>query len=106
MNKYTILKEALETTGKGQMTVFGQSMTPILQSGSTITFEKRDTYKVGDICFCKVDGRYVDCHLITKEGPDGRFMISNNHNHENGWASAIYGKAVQATHKGETKDLT
>ena len=105
VNKYTMLQESLAAIGKGSMTVFGQSMKPILESGSKIDFEVRATYKVGDICFSKVNGRFVDCHLITKVGPDGRFLISNNHGHDNGWASVIYGKAVRATHKGVTKEL-
>jgi len=105
VNKYTMLVEKLATDGKGQMTCFGQSMMPILKSGGTVTFEKRDSYAVGDMVFAKVRGRYIDCHLITKVGSDGRFMIANNHGWENGWTDTIYGKAVSVTYKGETKEL-
>lgn len=42
MNKYTILVDKLATDGTGQMTCFGQSMLHILESGSTVTFEKKD----------------------------------------------------------------
>lgn len=40
--------------------------------------------KVGDIALCKVEGRQW-LHLITAIGSDGRFQISNNKGHVNGW---------------------
>lgn len=52
-----------------------------------------DEYEVGDIVFCKVRGRYIDAHLITKKNHRG-YMISNNHGHDNGYASIIYGKVI------------
>lgn len=104
-SKYANLKTALEQTGTGTMTVFGQSMMPIIKSGSTLTYERRDAYAIGDIVFAKVNGRYIDAHLITKVRADGKFMIANNHGFENGWASEVFGKVVKATFKGETKDL-
>lgn len=104
-NKYLILKEQLEKEGIGEMTCFGNSMMPILKSGSKITFRAEKEYKIGDFVFCKVDGRFIDCHKITKQGSDGRFMIANNHGHENGWASAIYGRAIRAVHGTETKEF-
>ncbi len=103
--RYEALRVSLEQTGTGQMTVHGQSMTPIIQSGSLITFEKRDQYQVGDAVFARVNGRDIDCHLITKTGADGRHMISNNHGHDNGWASTVYGKAVRAEIRGAVKEL-
>jgi len=105
MNKYELLKEALEKEGQGQMKCFGSSMTPTLDSGSLLTFEKRDKYEVGDIVFCKVKGRYIDAHKVTKIGNDGRYMIANNHGWENGWTRIIYGKAVKAETKGKSKEL-
>jgi len=71
-------------------------MRPILESGSFLTFEKRARYEVGDIVFCKVKGRYVDAHKITKVDSEGRHLISNNHGHDNGWSRQIYGKVVLA----------
>lgn len=98
MTKYERLKTDLETHGTGKMKVFGSSMTPKIESGAFITFQKCDEYKVGDMVFCKVKGRYIDCHLITKvkegEKSEKRYMISNNHHFENGWTKTIYGKAV------------
>lgn len=93
-NKYLRLKEELEKTGTGRMQAFGQSMRPIIKSGSTLTFEKKEQYEVGDIVFCKVKGRWIDAHKITKVGADGRYMIANNHGWENGWTSQVYGKVV------------
>ena len=94
MNKYTRLKEELETLGAGKMKCFGSSMMPILKSGSLLTFKRCDNYKIGDIVFCKVKGRFIDAHLITKKDEQGRFMIANNKGHENGWTRNIFGKVV------------
>lgn len=93
-NKYETLRKELETRGWGWMKASGNSMLPILTNPSTLLFVRQDTYAIGDIVFSKVNGRYIDAHMITKIGADGRFMISNNHNYDNGWTSTIYGKAV------------
>ncbi len=78
------------------MTVFGNSMTPKLQSGSRLRFQRCDDYEVGDIVFCTIKGRYIDAHLITKKDKaQKRWMISNNHGHENGWTHRIFGKVVE-----------
>ena len=67
MNKYERLKHNLETTGTGEMKCFGNSMLPILPNASICTFVVEDDYDVGDIVFCKVKGRWIDSHLITKK---------------------------------------
>lgn len=105
MNKYEALKIKLQEQGVGKMKCFGSSMTPILRSGALITFEVKESYSIGDIVFCKVKGRYIDAHKITKIDQRGRYMISNNHGHENGWTKIIYGKAVKAEYQGSEKDL-
>lgn len=105
MNKYQTLIQQLEEKGEGSMTCFGQSMKPILNSGSTLKFKKQETYEKGDIVFCKVKGRFIDAHKIIKTNKVKGFLIANNHGWENGWTKIIYGKAVEATHKGETKTL-
>jgi hypothetical protein len=74
--------------------VFGNSMRPIIYTKSKLTFAKTDDYEVGDVVMCRVKGRLIDAHLITKRDSNGRFMIANNHNHENGWASQIYARVV------------
>ena len=94
MNKYTRLKEELEKNKTGKMKGFGQSMMPIIKSGSLLTFEPREEYEIGDIVFCKVKGRFIDAHLVTKKDKRGRYMIANNHGYENGWTSNIFGKVV------------
>jgi SOS-response transcriptional repressor LexA len=94
MNKYERLKTALENVGNGKMKAFGSSMLPILKSGTLLTFEKADNYKIGDIVFCKVKGRYIDAHKIVKTDSNKGFLIANNHGWENGWTRVIYGKVV------------
>jgi hypothetical protein len=95
----------LEEQKTGRMKCFGQSMRPILKSGSLLTFEKQENYQIGDIVFCKVRGRFIDAHKITKIHPSRGFMIANNHGWENGWTKVIYGRAVRAEFKNEVKEL-
>lgn len=96
MSKYERMQQELAAQGRTQAKAFGQSMKPILESGSLLTFEKRSSYDVGDIVFCKVKGRYIDAHKITKIDCQGRYLISNNHGHDNGWTGQIFGKVVIA----------
>ena len=98
MNKYERLKEALEKDGKGSMKCFGNSMLPILTNPSFCVYARQEDYEIGNIVFCRVRGRYIDAHLITKKD-DKRYMISNNHNHDNGWTKTIYGMVVEAYNK-------
>ena len=96
MNKYERLQGELAEKGEGKMKCFGNSMVPLLESGGLITFEKVTVAdcKVGDKVFCKVKGRWIDCHLVTKFDSKGRAMIANNHGWENGWTKNIFGRAV------------
>lgn len=94
MNKYERLKNELEVTGTGKMKAFGSSMLPILKSGTLLTFVKATEYAIGDIVFCKVKGRYIDAHKITKKEPNKGYLIANNHGYENGWTKVIYGKVI------------
>jgi phage repressor protein C with HTH and peptisase S24 domain len=96
MSKYERMQQELAAQGRTEAKVFGQSMKPILESGSFLTFEKRANYEVGDIVFCKVRGRYIDAHKITKIDGQRRYMISNNHGHDNGWTGQIFGKVTCA----------
>ena len=97
MNKYQRLIEDLERTGTGTMKCFGNSMKPILANPSTCTYRTLPEYRIGDIVFCKVKGRYIDAHKIVKIGVDGRYLIANNHGYENGWTRTVYGKVILAT---------
>ena len=76
------------------MKAFGSSMLPILKSGSLLTFEKADSYVIGDIVFCKVRGRYIDAHKIIKMDAHKGYLIANNHGFENGWTRIVYGRVV------------
>jgi SOS-response transcriptional repressor LexA len=105
MNKYSQLQQALETIGHGKMKCYGQSMMPILKSGSTLTFRKQTEYAIGDIVFCKVKGRFIDAHKIIKSHSHKGYLIANNHGFENGWTRKIFGRAVEAEFKGETYSL-
>ncbi len=94
MNKYQNLQNELKTNGSGKMKVFGQSMKPKIVSGSLLTFQKCEDYEVGDIVFCKVKGRMIDAHLITKKDQNKGYLIANNHGYENGWTKRIFGKVI------------
>jgi hypothetical protein len=96
MNKYEAAIEALEKTGTATLKMFGNSMVPLITSGSELTFEKvpDDQYAVGDVVFCKVKGSYL-AHKIVRIDSKGRFMIANNRGRENGWTSAVYGRLVK-----------
>lgn len=99
MSKYLRLKADLEATGVGKMTCFGNSMMPILQSGSTLCFEQQEEYEIGDIVFCKVRGRFIDAHKIVAKKAAGNgnrwmYLIANNKGHQNGWTSQVFGKVV------------
>lgn len=95
MNKYERLKTELKEVGMGKMKCFGNSMLPILSNPSINTYRELKSYEIGDIVFCKVRGRYIDAHKITKKDGD-RYMISNNHGRDNGWTTQIYGKVMES----------
>jgi SOS-response transcriptional repressor LexA len=93
--RYERATEALAAGRDHIMRVFGNSMTPIIKSRSKLTFRATDDYQVGDVVFCKVKGRVIDAHKISKKNARGRFMIANNKGHENGWTSQIYGRVIE-----------
>lgn len=95
MNKYERVKKELEEGKESKMKVFGNSMTPIIKSGTLLTFKKCDNYEIGDIVFCKCRGRFIDSHKITKKNDKRGYMISNNHGWENGWTRTIFGKVIK-----------
>jgi SOS-response transcriptional repressor LexA len=86
----------LDVKGETQAKAFGQSMMPIIISGSLLIFKKQESYAIGDIVFCKVKGRIIDAHKITKMDSQGQYMIANNKGFENGWTKTIYGKVIKA----------
>ena len=103
MTKYERLIQSLEETGTGTMKCFGHSMTPILKTGSLLTFEKKEEYEIGDIVFTKCRGRFIDAHKITKKDEQKGYMIANNHGYENGWTKTIYGKVIKAVFNDGTE---
>jgi hypothetical protein len=100
MNKYERLKTDLASAGTGKMKAFGNSMLPILKSGSLLTFARASKYGIGDIVFCKVRGRFIDAHKIVKTDSARGFLIANNHGFENGWTKTIFGKVILAEFQG------
>ena len=48
---------------------------------------------IGDVVYCEVRGNYL-LHLVTAIDAKGRYQISNNHGHVNGWTKQIYGVVV------------
>lgn len=95
-NRYSA--EKLQSGEDGIIIGFGQSMTPILKSGQPVFVEHltEDTIlEKGDIVLCKVNGHYY-LHKISSIR-NGRFQISNNHGHVNGWVgrSQIFGKVTK-----------
>jgi len=63
----------------------GNSMQPRIESGQLVTVTPVNcNLYVGDIVLCKVDGKQW-LHLVSAIGSDGRFQISNNKGHINGW---------------------
>jgi phage repressor protein C with HTH and peptisase S24 domain len=77
------------------VTGYGNSMTPILQSGQSVIVEpvsEETELKKKDIVLCKVNGHYY-LHFIHSIKNGVSFLIGNNHGHMNGWISRskIYG---------------
>ena len=69
-------------------------MKPLIESCSNLTFRATDDYTTGDVVMTKVKGRWM-VHKITKIGADGRYMISNNHGHDNGWTRQVVGRVIK-----------
>lgn len=95
MNKYERIKHELSLGKEAKMKVFGNSMTPKIKSGSILTFKAFDNYDIGDVVFCKIGQKIIDAHLIVKKDRRKGYMIANNHGHENGWTTCIYGKVIK-----------
>lgn len=81
------------------VTGYGQSMTPILQSGDSVICEpvtEETQLLKGDIVLCKVGGHYY-LHKIVAIKNGNRYTIGNNHGHINGTIGRnnIFGLAVE-----------
>ena len=97
-DKYLRAIPILQEGKRHKMTVHGNSMMPLIESGSTLTFFKTDDYQTGDVVMTKVNGNWL-VHKITKIGSDGRFMISNNKGRDNGWTNKVYGRVIESNGK-------
>ncbi|MCK5600944.1 S24 family peptidase [Candidatus Pacearchaeota archaeon] len=83
--------DELGDKGETYLKVHGNSMLPIIKSGSIIFLIKQDFYKKGDIVLCKVHGNtYV--HKIHETSNYKGYLIGNNKGYINGWTNNIYGK--------------
>ncbi len=93
--KYEKAIQELSKKGETTFKVFGSSMMPKIKTKSVLTFKKTDDYKVGDVVFCKINGKHIDAHLIRRIDAQGRYLIANNHGHDNGWTKKIYGRVIK-----------
>lgn len=95
---------AIEALSKGEtckITPHGNSMTPRIKSGATVTLTPftGGTIEVGDVVLVKVKGT-VYLHLVKAikgKGENTEYLIGNNHGGLNGWTSrvSVYGKATE-----------
>jgi hypothetical protein len=88
----------IEKLQKGETVSFrpkGNSMQGKIESGQlcTVSPVELSSLVVGDIVLCKVNGTHY-LHLISAVA-DGKYQISNNKNHVNGWTKTIYGKLMK-----------
>ncbi len=96
MGRNSQIAERLQKGETVQWRPHGNSMTPRVKSGQLVTVEPAtiDDVESGDIAFAKVRGSYY-LHLVRQVGDDGRVLISNNHNHINGWSRQVFGKLTK-----------
>jgi hypothetical protein len=103
-----VLKALQEFPYEIQWKPKGNSMTPRIVSGAPVKVKRVDisVYRVGDVAYAKVRGAYY-LHLITAiDETKGRYQISNNHGHVNGWTSGehLYGLLVEVSDKVVVSD--
>lgn len=94
---------AVEALARGEtckVTPHGNSMTPRVKSGATVTLSPLgpDAPEPGDAVLVKVRGT-VYLHLVKSvrgKGDDREYLIGNNKGGTNGWASrrSVYGVAT------------
>jgi len=95
----THLIEALQDGRQITYRPRGHSMTPLIHSGDAVTlspaYEGYYEPHIGDIVLARVRGR-VYLHLV-KARQGKRYLIGNNHGHNNGWTSRanIYGRVTR-----------
>lgn len=99
MNKFQVARAALAEGMEPTVKIFGSSMEPLIEPGSLATFRKTDDYQVGDVVLAKVKGNWCVHKIAKTDEGKGRFMIANNHGHENGWTRNVYGRVIKINGK-------
>jgi hypothetical protein len=88
------IAQALRNNRSATFIARGNSMTPIIKNGQKITLIPvgKRRLKINDVVLAKVKGRYY-VHKITAI-EKGRYQISNNRGHINGWAAEVLGVLI------------
>lgn len=92
--QYYKLLSKLRKYGTAEIGLPGSSMRTLIVPGSTLTYEVCEEYDIDDIVFCKIGGRFINGHKITKKDAN-RYLISNGLGKDNGWTDTIYAKVVK-----------
>lgn len=103
MSRVNFVLQTLLDKGEVTWSPKGNSMTPKIESGDEVVIKKvpAAACRVGDAVYAKVRGSYY-LHLLTAiDQAYGRYQISNNHGHVNGWANtdSVYGVCVKVKGK-------
>lgn len=74
----------------------GNSMVPRIHSGQKHKLAPAtwEDVQVGDIVYCKVNGRFYT-HLVKAKNDERGCQIGNNRGNINGWTKQIYGKVIE-----------
>lgn len=74
----------------------GNSMVPLIHSGQEHVLAPAgwEDVVVGDICYCRVGGRFYT-HLVKAKDDKRGVQIGNNNGGINGWTKQVYGKVVE-----------
>lgn len=97
---YSKLRESL-TSGETlyNIVAHGNSMSPRIENRARLTLvpvSDHSVIEIGDVVFCKVNGNYY-FHLVKSKKhikEKWMFLIGNNHGHDNGWTSQVFGKVL------------
>ena len=78
----------------------GNSMVPLIHSGQDhiLSPASVDDVEVGDIVYCKVDGKFYT-HLVKATDPNKGCLIGNNRGRINGWTKNVFGKVTEVLPK-------
>jgi phage repressor protein C with HTH and peptisase S24 domain len=94
MADYKRAIKELDEAGETSLKVSGNSMSPLIKTRSLLVLKKTNDYQVGDAVLCKVKGN-IYVHKVTRIDAEGRYLISNNKGHDNGWTKNVYGRVVK-----------